>query len=252
MIFDSHAHYDDKVFDEDRDVLLKELPKKGVCGVVNCSADIQESKESVSLAEQYDYIFAAVGVHPSAAENLDDTYLEDLKKLSENRKVVAIGEIGLDYHYDFSPRDVQIKIFEEQIKLALDLDLPVVVHDREAHKDTMDLLKKYRPKGVVHCFSGSVEMAKEAIGLGMYVGLGGAVTFKNAKNPIMVAKEIPLTSMLIETDAPYMTPVPFRGKRCDSSHIHYTAEKIAEVRGTAKEVILEYTHQNALNLFKIV
>lgn len=252
MIFDSHAHYDDKVFNEDRDVLLKELPSKGVCGVVNCSADLSESRESVSLADKYDYIFAAVGVHPHGAENLDENYLEELKKLAGHKKVVAIGEIGLDYHYDFSPRDIQKKIFEEQIKLALDLDLPVIIHDREAHKDTMDLLKKYRPKGVIHCFSGSVEMAREVIDLGMYIGLGGAVTFKNAKNPILVAKEIPLTSMLIETDAPYMTPVPFRGKRCDSSHIYYTAEKIAEVRGVTKEEILEYTRKNALNLFGLI
>lgn len=250
MIFDSHAHYYDKVFDEDREKLLDELPKKGICRVINCSGNIEESYKSIELAEKYDYIFAAVGVHPHEAENLSNDYLIKLKQMLEKDKVVAVGEIGLDYHYDFSPREKQRKVFEEQVKLANEVGLPVIIHAREASEETLEIVKKYQPKGVVHCFSGSLEVANEYIKLGMYIGLGGVVTFKNAKNPLIVAREIPLSSMLIETDAPYMTPVPFRGKRCDSTHINYTAEKIAELRSISKEEVLNVTKENAFKLFE--
>ena len=250
-IFDSHAHYDDKAFDKDRDEVLTSLSGFSVSAVINCASDIASAEKSISLAEKYPFIFAATGIHPheAAAEKSFDK--NRLASLLAHNKVVAVGEIGLDYHYDFSPRDTQLHFLEEQLKLANDLSMPVIIHDREAHADTMRLLTQYRPKGVVHCFSGSVEMAKEIIKLGMYIGLGGAVTFKNAKTPLEVAEEIPLESMLLETDAPYMTPVPFRGKRCHSGMIKYTAEKIAEIRNINVEEVYSVTKNNALSLFNI-
>ena len=249
MIFDSHAHYDDEAFDADRDELLTRLFSDDICGIINVGCNLETSKKSVELAQKYPLIWAAVGVHPHDAEKVPANYIEELKRLSNEPKVVAIGEIGLDYHYDFSPRDVQRKVFEEQLKLAKDLDLPVIIHNREAHADTLELLKKYRPKGVVHCFSGSLEMASEIIKLGMYIGLGGAVTFKNAKNPVLVAKNIPLDRILLETDCPYMAPVPHRGERCDSSMIRLTAEKIAAERGIAVEELFSAAKENAGALF---
>lgn len=250
MIFDSHAHYDDEDFDVDREAFLADLPNHDVCGVINCGCSMDSSRFSVELAEKYDYIYAAVGIHPHDAEKTPFTAIDELRELSQNEKTVAIGEIGLDYHYDFSPRDVQKEWFERQLILAKELELPVIVHDREAHEDTWNLLKKYKPEGVVHCFSGSVEMARDILSIGMYIGLGGAVTFKNAKKPVEVAKYIPLDRLLTETDAPYMTPVPFRGKRNTSALIPYSAEKIAEVRGITAEEVLEAGVQNAKRLFK--
>ena len=229
-IFDSHAHYDSEAFNDDRKELLHALPSQGVCGIINCASDMASAITSLELADEFDFIYAACGVHPHEAEGCKQGYIDVLRKLCSEEKCVAVGEIGLDYHYDFSPRDIQKKVFEEQIVLAKELDLPIIVHDREAHEDTLELLKKYKPKGVVHCFSGSVEMAKEIVKLGMYIGLGGAVTFKNARKPLEVAAYVPDDMLVIETDCPYMTPVPFRGKRCDSSYIPYTAEVIASAR----------------------
>lgn len=248
-IFDSHAHYDSDAFDDDRKELVNALPEQGVCGIINCGSDIASSLASLELADEFEFVYAACGIHPHEAEKCKSGYLPVLKKLCMEKKCVAVGEIGLDYHYDFSPRDIQKKIFEQQIVLASELDLPIIVHDREAHEDTMELLKKYKPKGVVHCFSGSVEMAKEILKLGMYIGLGGAVTFKNARKPKEVAGIVPDDYLLIETDCPYMTPVPFRGKRCDSSYIPYTAEVLAEVRGKTVNEILDLTRKNANTLF---
>lgn len=250
-IFDTHAHYDDSRFDEDRDELISSLSLKGVSHIVNCGCDLKSSKTTIALSEKYDFIYAAVGVHAHEAQGATEDDLREIEKLYKNEKVVAVGEIGLDYHYDFSPRERQIKIFERQIILANELGLPVIVHDRESHEDTMNLLKKYRPKGVVHCFSGSVEMAKEVVKLGMYIGLGGAVTFKNAKKPLEVAEYLPMDRILLETDAPYMTPVPFRGQRCDSSHIAYTAEKIAEIKKTDVQELIDICNNNAKTLFGI-
>lgn len=259
LIFDSHAHYDDESFDADRETLLRALPEQGVCNIVNIGAELKGCYDSVALAEQYDYIYATVGIHPGCIQGLPDDYLEQLEKLLSHPKVVAVGEIGLDYHYDDNaPKDVQKQVFAAQLELANRYDMPVVIHDREAHGDTMELLRKYRPKGIVHCFSGSVEMAREVISLGMYIGLGGAVTFKNARHPVEVAASIPLSSLVLETDAPYMTPVPFRGKRCDSSLITYTAEKIAQARtaysGVAitAEQVMQAAKENAGKLYGII
>lgn len=250
-IFDTHAHYDDSRFDEDRDVLLRSLADKGVSHIVNCGCDLKSSLTTVGLSEKYDFIYAAVGVHAHEAEEATEEDLQKIEHLYNNKKVVAVGEIGLDYHYDFSPRDRQLDIFERQLILANKLNLPVIVHDREAHEYTMNLLKKYKPKGVVHCFSGSAEMAKEIVKLGMYIGIGGAVTFKNAKKPVEVVQYLPLDKLLLETDAPYMTPVPFRGQRCDSAHIAYTAEKIAEIKGIDVQEIIDICNSNAKTLFGI-
>ena len=248
-IFDSHAHYDSEAFDDDRKELLNALQGQGVCGIINCGSDMASSLKSLELADEFDYIYAACGVHPHEAESCKQGYLPVLKKLCMEKKCVAVGEIGLDYHYDFSPRDIQKRVFEQQLVLAKELDLPVIIHDREAHEDTFELLKRYKPKGVVHCFSGSVEMAKEILKLGMYIGLGGAVTFKNARKPLEVAAYVPDDKLLIETDCPYMTPVPYRGKRCDSSYIPFTAEVLASVRNTTAEEILDLTRKNANTLF---
>lgn len=248
-IFDSHAHYDSEKFDNDRDTLLNTLPQQGVCGVVNCASDITTSLTSLELSDRFPFVYAACGVHPHEAQKCKQGYISVLEKLCSEEKCVAVGEIGLDYHYDFSPRETQLKIFEEQIVLAKELDMPIIVHDREAHEDTLRLLKKYSPKGVIHCFSGSAEMAKEILKLGMYIGFGGAVTFKNARKPREVAQIVPEDKLLIETDCPYMTPVPFRGERCDSSFIPYTAQVLAEIRNETPQNILDITRRNANTLF---
>lgn len=249
-IFDAHAHYDDGWFDADREELLASLPEKGVCAVVNNAVDLNSAKRLIELAERYPYMYTAVGFHPENLENLPPDYLDRVASLTAHPKVVAIGETGLDYHWDI-PRDLQKRVFEEQIKLSLDLNMPLVVHDREAHGDTFDLLRKYRPKALVHCFSGSAELMKEAVRLGMYVSLGGVVTFKNARQSVEVASQIPLDRLLLETDAPYMAPVPYRGKRNDSSLIPLAAEKIAALRSTSAQEILDITAGNARAFYGI-
>lgn len=250
-IFDTHAHYDDERFNEDRDELLSSLFKGSVSHIVGCGCDLKSSLATIALAEKYPNFFAAVGVHAHEAADCTDEDLAKISALYSHEKVVAVGEIGLDYHYDFSPRDRQIEVFTQQIKLANELGLPIIIHDREAHEDTLNILKELRPRGVVHCFSGSREMAEEIVKLGLYIGLGGAVTFKNARRPVEVAEYLPLDRLLLETDAPYMTPVPFRGKRCDSAHIAYTAEKIAEVKGMDVQELIDACNENAKKLFGI-
>ena len=250
-IFDSHAHYDDDWFDEDRESLLEALPSKGVCGVVNNAVDLESAALAISFAEKYEYFYAAVGFHPENLENLPDDYLDRVAELTKHPKVVAIGETGLDYHWDI-PRELQQRAFKEQLELSLDLKMPIVVHDREAHGDVFDLLRHYKPKALVHCFSGSVELMREAVRLGSYISLGGVVTFKNARHSVEVASEIPLDRLLLETDAPYMAPVPFRGKRCDSSMIVYAAEKIAALRNITVQELLDVTYENALRFYEII
>ncbi len=250
-IFDTHAHYDDSRFDEDRNQLLSSLSDDCVSGIINCGCDLKSSLETVALTEKYSFLYGAVGVHPHEAEETTEDDLERIKELYKKEKIVAVGEIGLDYFYDFSPRERQTEIFRKQIMTANELDLPVIIHDRDAHEDTMNILKELKPKGVVHCFSGSAEMAKEILKLGLYIGIGGAVTFKNARKPVEVVEMLPLDRLLLETDAPYMTPVPFRGKRCDSSHIAYTAEKIAEIKGIGVQELIDRCTENAKVLFGI-
>ncbi len=250
-IFDTHAHYDDERFSDDLDELLSLQPKKGIVNIVNCATDISSCRKLSEISDNYGYIYFSAGIHPHESENTSDTFINDLISFTQHKKCVAIGEIGLDYHYDFSPRDKQKYVFEQQLMLAKDLNLPVIIHDREAHCDTLALLEKYTPKGIVHCFSGSAEMAQQVIKLGMYIGLGGAVTFSNAKKPVEVAKSIPLDRLVLETDCPYMAPVPHRGKRNESSLIAHTAEFIASLRGIDTQELINIATENSKNIFGI-
>lgn len=250
-IFDSHAHYTDKAFNEDREIMLGSLKESGVCGIINCGADIESSVSSVDLASKYDYIYAACGIHPEEADKISENYIDILRDLAKNEKCVAIGEIGLDYYWRQDTKDLQKELFEKQILLSKELDLPIIVHDREAHGDTMEILKKHRPKGVLHCFSGSPETAAEVLKLGMYIGLGGALTFKNARKAVEVAQMLPLDRLLLETDCPYMAPVPMRGKRNNSGYIPFIAEKVAEIKGIDPQSVLDITAENTKRLFNI-
>lgn len=248
-IFDSHSHYDDSRFDGIRDELFCSMHKNGVSGIVTCGCDAQSSQKALDMAQKYDFVYAAVGIHP---ENLDSgTTVAQIKELADNKKCVAIGEIGLDYYWSADKKQQQIEVFKEQIKLSKELNLPIIVHDRDAHCDTLNILKEYKPKGVVHCFSGSVEMAQELLKLGMYIGVGGVITFKNAKKLPDVVKIIPDEFLLVETDCPYLAPEPHRGKLCHSGMINLTAKKIAEIRNTTPENILLQTSQNAKKLFNL-
>lgn len=247
MIFDTHAHYTDEQF-SDRDELLIKLNKENnISEIITCGTDIISSKECIELAKKHHFVYAAVGYHPEELTRTDVDILS-LKELICDR-VVAIGEIGLDYYWNKENKEKQKNGFIAQIELAKEFNLPIIVHDREAHGDTLSILKEFKPKGVVHCFSGSTEMAQEIIKLGMYIGVGGVITFKNAKNLPEVVEALPLDRILLETDAPYLAPVPFRSKRNDSSFIPYIAEKIGDIKGISKEEVLKITRENALNLF---
>ncbi len=255
MLFDSHAHLNDSRFDEDREELIKSLKDNNVELVLNPGADIETSKASIELAKKYDFIYAAVGVHPHDVGQLEDKDINTLRDLAtSNEKVVAIGEIGLDYYYDNSPREVQKEWFKKQIELANELKLPIIVHDRDAHRDTFEIIKNTKSPEigcVLHCYSGNVELAKEYIKMGCYISIPGTVTFKNNKKTIEVVKEIPLEWLLIETDSPYMAPVPNRGKRNDPSMVQFVADKIAFEKGISYEKICEATKENAKKLFNI-
>lgn len=249
-IFDAHAHYDDDWFDSDREELLSAMPSKGVCGIVNAAVDLKTAKIAKDFADKYNFMYFTVGFHPENLEDMPDGYLQKIAQMLQHKKAVALGEIGLDYHWDIE-KALQHRVFEEQLILAKELDVPVVIHDREAHGDVMSYLRKYQPKGLMHCFSGSVEMLKEVLRLGMSISLGGTVTFKNARVPLEVAQAVPLDRLLLETDAPYLSPVPFRGKRNDSSNIIYTAEKIAQIKGIGIQQLLDITAENAKRLYNI-
>ncbi len=251
-IFDTHAHYDDIAFDEDRNHLLESLPNRDVCGVITAGSDLESSLKATEISKKYDYIYAAVGIHPENIQELDENYIKKLENIIfANKKVVAVGEIGLDYHFRSDNRKKQQEVFINQIELANKYGLPVLVHDREAHADTISILKRTKPRGIVHCFSGSLEMAQEVANLGMFLGIGGVLTFKNAKTIVTVVKNMPLDVMALETDAPYMAPAPFRGTRCDSSMIKYTAGKIAEIKNVSISEVLNTTKSNAQKLFGI-
>lgn len=252
MYIDSHCHLDDEQYDSDRVEILNGLSEKNMEIVLNIGVDIDSSIVTVKMADENDIIYAAVGVHPHEASELETKSLDEIEKLLNNKKVVAIGEIGLDYHYDYSPREVQKKWFRAQIKLAKKYNLPIIVHDREAHKDLYDIIVSEQDgtlRGVIHSYSGSVEMAKEYIKLGFYIGLGGPVTFKNAVMPKEVAKAVPLERILLETDGPYMSPTPLRGKRNEPQNVQYVALAIAELREISQEEVMKATNQNFKNLF---
>lgn len=251
-IFDTHAHYADRAFDEDRYELLEKLPEMGVKYIMLASSSVKDTAENAAIAQKYGYIYAASGVHPESVDENPENYLDIVRETAlSSPKIKAIGEIGLDYHYDGYSREKQLKLFEEQLILAKELDLPVIVHSRDACEDTLNMLKKHRPRGVVHCFSGSAETAKEIIKLGMYIGFTGVLTFKNAKKALKALEEVPLDKLLLETDCPYMAPVPFRGKRCDSSMIAYTAAAAAEIKGIDTQEIIDITCENGKRFYGI-
>lgn len=251
-IFDSHSHYADHAFDEDRYELLDILPEKGVRYAMLASSDLRDTEENAILAEKYSYLYAAAGIHPEYAGDMPENWLDVIREKAVNcRRVKAIGECGLDRHYEDYSAEAQEKVFTAQLELARELDMPVIVHTRDAWEDTMRLLKKYRPRGVVHCFSGSAEIAAEVLKLGMYIGLTGVITFSNAKKAVRALETVPADRLLLETDCPYMAPVPLRGKRCDSSMIRYTAEKAAEIKNIPVQELLDITCRNALELYGI-
>ena len=254
MLFDSHSHYNDSKFDEDRDEILKTLPDSGIEYIVNAADSMQSLKKIIPLAEKYPYIYASVGVHPEETGNLTEADMDTLLRLSKHEKVCAIGEIGLDYYYEDPGRDVQKKWFDRQLSLAEEADLPVIIHDRDAHSDCIDILKGHNIKkigGVMHCYSASAEMAPEFMSLGMYFGFGGTLTFKNAKKVQKAAYEIPIERILLETDCPYLAPEPLRGRRNDSRLIHYVAEKLAEIKGITVDEVAKITSENAKRLYRL-
>lgn len=250
-IFDSHAHYDSEAFDGDREVLLESMRRDGLRALVNIGCDIESSEFSQRLAEQYDFVYYSVGIHPEYAGSAGNDFEEAVRRAAGHEKCRAIGEIGLDYHYEGYSRERQIYVFEKQLELAAELDLPVVIHSRDASADTMELLKKHRPRGVMHCFSGSAETAEEVVGLGMYVGFTGVVTFKNAKKAKRSAAAVPLDRLVIETDCPYMSPEPNRGMRNYSGNLIHTAAALAVIKGISYEELVRITAENADRLYNI-
>lgn len=251
-LFDSHAHYDHEQFDPDRDNLLKSLSSQGVLGVLNAASTLETSRAALALADRYDFVWASAGIHPHDADMLNDEALLALEQMLCHPKAVALGEIGLDYHYDLSPRETQRLAFARQLELASALDKPVIVHSREAAADTLELMRRYRPRGVVHCFSGSAELAKIYADMGLYVGFTGVVTFEKAKRPLEAARAVPQNRLLIETDCPYMAPVPFRGKRSDSLMLPQTVAALAAARGEDAQSLADATCQNARAVYNIV
>jgi len=249
-IIDSHAHYDHKRFHKDRDALLKALPGLGVDAVINVGCDLASSKASVKLAEAYDYVYATVGVHPHDSKSLTNEGLSQLKNLCAHKKVVAYGEIGLDFHYDFSPRDIQRKWFARQLELAHELNMPVVIHSREAAEETFATLKSSSVRrGVIHSFSGDAALALAYVDLGFYIGIGGVVTFDKTNTLQQVAAAVPLSKILLETDCPYLTPDPHRGKRNESQYLIHVAQAIAKIKGEQVEEVCSQTSANAMELF---
>lgn len=260
MIFDTHAHYDDKAFAEDRSKLLLSMQENNVGKIVDVGADMVSTKEAVELAYNYDFIYAAVGVHPSEVEEMSEHDIETLRKYiiddsaREDKKIVAIGEIGLDYHWEEPSRTLQKEWFAKQLELAQELEMPIIIHSRDAAEDTYEILKVYAEhglKGVMHCYSYSVEMAKKYVDMGLYIGIGGVLTFKNAKKLKEVAAEIPLEKIVLETDCPYMAPEPHRGKRNDSTYIKYVVKVLAEIKGISEEEVERVTFENACKLYGI-
>ncbi|MFZ5968626.1 MAG: TatD family hydrolase [Bacillota bacterium] len=254
MLFDSHAHLDDRRFDGDRDAVIQHAVNNGVSYIMNPGADFTTSVNAVKLAEKYDMVYAAVGVHPHDAKHMDETTLELLKGFTKKSKVRAIGEIGLDFHYDHSPRDIQREWFRKQIQLAREVSLPIIIHDREANDEVMRILKEEKAfdVGVVmHCYSGSAELARQYIKLGAMISIAGPVTYNNARKTVEVVESIPLEYLFIETDCPYLTPVPHRGKRNEPAYVRYVAEKISEIKKIPFEEVAHKTTENAKKFFQI-
>lgn len=253
MIFESHAHYDSHQFNEDREELLNSMQENGVGNILNVCADWDSVTEVVDIAQNYPFMYAAVGLHPDEVGDLDDGRFERLRAQCQNEKVVAVGEIGLDYYWDNESHDVQKKWFVRQLDLARELDLPVIIHSRDAAEDTLKIMKEHAQglRGVIHCFSYSKELAEEYVKMGFYIGIGGVVTFKNGKKLKEVAEMVPLERILLETDCPYLAPEPYRGKRNSSLYIPYIAQAIADIKGITYEEVVAQTEKNAKELFGI-
>ena len=252
MYFDTHAHYDSSKFDADRDAVLRALPESGVTIVVDPGDNAERSRRAVELAQQYPHVYAAVGWHPEEAENWDENSLPAIRELAKQPKVCAIGEIGLDYYWDTTYRERQKEMFRAQIELALELDLPVIVHDREAHGESLEIVRDYPAlRGVFHCFSGSVEMAQELLRRGWYLGFDGPITYKNAARAPEVIRICPMERILLETDSPYLAPVPNRGKRNDSRNLPYIAATVARIKDMPVETVAAQTMENGKKLFGI-
>ncbi len=253
MIFDTHAHYDDEQFDVDRAEFLPSMQENGVGTIVNVSATYESCRKVAEMVQEYPYMYAAIGVHPDEVGSLDEEKFAEMKELFQCPKVVAVGEIGLDYYWDNESHDVQKRWFIRQLDLARELELPVLIHSREAAADTMEIMKAYGQglKGVIHCYSYSKEQAREYVKMGYYIGVGGVVTFKNAKKLKETVEEIPLTSILLETDCPYLSPVPYRGKRNNSVYLQYVAEEIARIKNVSYEEVVARTEQNAKKMYGI-
>ena len=254
MIFDTHAHYDDDAFDEGRDALLSGMKEAGVEYIVNVGASMASSERSIKLAEKYPFVYAAVGVHPDEVGELDEEKFEKLREWTTHEKVKAVGEIGLDYYWDKEKHDLQKHWFMRQMELASEVKLPMIVHSREAAKDTLDMVIAAKPlnlSGIIHCYSYSVEQAREYLNMGYYIGIGGVVTFKNAKKLKEVAEYTPLSQIVLETDCPYLAPTPFRGKRNDSSKIAYVAEELAAIKQVPVEEVIRITNENGRRLYNI-
>jgi len=252
LIFDSHAHLDDRRFDEDREEVIERAFQAGIAGIINVGADLESSRTTVELSGKYDFIYASVGVHPHEASGYNASIEGQISNLAQSDRVVAIGEIGLDYHYDNSPRDLQKKAFERQLRLASSMDLPVIIHNREAHRDCLDILhveKNERQRGVFHCYSGSAEMVREVVELGFYVSFAGVVTFKNARKAVEALKVVPIDRLLFETDCPYLSPEPYRGKRNEPAYTSFTAQRIAEVLEMEYDRLCSTVWENTHRLF---
>ena len=252
MFFDTPAHYDDEAFDADRDELLSSLPDAGVTLVIDPGCDVSSSEKAIALAERFPHVYAAVGIHPEELGEMQAGDLEKIEALCESERCIAIGEIGLDYYWDDTHKKEQQALFIEQLELALRHDKPVIIHDREAHGDSLDIVRRYPDvRGVFHCYSGSREMAEELLKRGWYLGFDGPITYKNARKAIEVLEICPLDRLLIETDSPYLSPVPRRGKRNDSRNLRYVTEKIAEIKGLTAEEVAAAAMENGRRLFKI-
>lgn len=248
-VIDTHSHYDDEAFDEDRHQLLDSLLSENVRSIITIGTSIEKSYKSIEIAEKHKNVYAAVGIHPEDCGDIPENYIDSLREMSKNEKVVAIGEIGLDYHYDGYDKRAQADCFIRQLVLADELNLPVIIHSRDATQDTMEILRKYKPYGVMHCFSGSAETAREIIDLGMMISFTGVITFKNAKKAIEACSAIPLERILLETDSPYMAPVPYRGKRNHSGYVYNIAEKIAEIKNMQVSEVIDICNNNAISFF---
>lgn len=254
MLFDTHAHYNSVQFEEDIDEILSSMPENNVGLIVNPASSTSEMEDIIALCEKYPFMYGAVGVHPEEIEQMTEKDIELIKKYAAHPKIKAVGEIGLDYYYGKETKDLQKYWLGRQVDAAVELNLPVIIHDREAHGDTMDTLREHKARecgGVFHCYSGSVETAREILDWGMYIAFGGALTFKNSVKPREVAKYVPLDRLLIETDSPYMAPVPMRGKRNSSLYVHYVAKMLADIKGVTVEEIEQITYDNGKKLFRI-